>query len=60
MADCTTSYDSVKVKDGANYAVGPWLTFDPDRNPTGTYADTFNLCSRTSIDPGLVPSVDKV
>lgn len=54
--------DGVKVKDGANYTVGPWLTFDPDKEiHTGAHADEANALLKDFNRPGFqVPSVDKV
>ena len=54
--------DGVKVKDGANYTVGPWLTFDPDKEiHTGAHADAANALLKDFNRPGFqVPSVDKV
>lgn len=49
-------------ENGAEYVVGPWLTFDPQsERHTGDYADAANQLLKDPNRPGYeVPSVDKV
>ena len=54
--------NGVKVKDGSNYTVGPWLTFDPENEiHTGDHADAANALLKDFNRPGFeVPTIDKV
>lgn len=54
--------DGVKVKDGAEYTVGPLLTFDPDTEKfTGEHAEKANKLVRDPHNPDFdVPTVETV
>jgi hypothetical protein len=49
-------------EDGAEYIVGPWLTFDPaSERHTGDHADAANLLLKDPNRKGYeIPEADKV
>ncbi len=49
-------------EDGAEYTVGPWLTFDPKtERHTGEHADEANALLKDANNPGFrVPTIDEV